>query len=191
MSQPRTYRYYEFVMAGFVTVLVCSNLIGPAKAAQIDLPLIGALTFGAGTVFFPISYVFGDILTEVSGTRCKEGDLGRVRGARVRSAWQRSWSNGSGAVWKHRRRRIAFGSTWPRCGLVVDYFCGELGNRECSEDEIARKPLDLTRTSAPRRGRSGRFSSFTARFWGPAGIIPTKRCRRQARAVRAQGRRRG
>src|SRR3982074_1054888 len=64
---PRDYRYYEFVMAAFVTVLVCSNLIGPAKIAQLDLPVLGTVTFGAGVLFFPISYVFGDILTEVYG----------------------------------------------------------------------------------------------------------------------------
>src|SRR5262249_55197589 len=63
----RQYRYYEFVMAAFVTVLICSNLIGPAKIAQADLPFIGAVSFGAGVLFFPISYVFGDILTEVYG----------------------------------------------------------------------------------------------------------------------------
>ena len=63
----RNYRYYEFVMAAFVTVLICSNLIGPAKIAQLDLPVVGVLTFGAGVLFFPISYVFGDILTEVYG----------------------------------------------------------------------------------------------------------------------------
>ena len=56
------YRYYDFVMAAFVTVLICSNLIGPAKIAQVEVPLLGALTFGAGVLFFPISYVFGDIL---------------------------------------------------------------------------------------------------------------------------------
>ena len=61
------YRYYEFVMVAFVTILICSNLIGPAKIAQIDAPLLGTLTFGAGVLFFPISYVFGDILTEVYG----------------------------------------------------------------------------------------------------------------------------
>lgn len=61
------YRYYDVVMAGFVTVLICSNLIGPAKIAQVEVPLLGALTFGAGVLFFPISYVFGDILTEVYG----------------------------------------------------------------------------------------------------------------------------
>ena len=61
------YRFYDWVMVAFVTVFLCSNLIGPAKAAQIDLPLIGAFTFGAGVLFFPLSYVFGDILTEVYG----------------------------------------------------------------------------------------------------------------------------
>ena len=64
MSGQRSYRYYDFVMAAFVTVLICSNLIGPAKIVQPDwLPF----AFGAGVLFFPISYVFGDILTEVYG----------------------------------------------------------------------------------------------------------------------------
>ena len=63
----RAYRYYDFVMAAFVTVLICSNLIGPAKISQIELPLVGTVVFGAGALFFPISYVFGDVLTEVYG----------------------------------------------------------------------------------------------------------------------------
>jgi hypothetical protein len=54
-SPRRDFRYYDFVMAAFVTVLVCSNLIGPAKIAQLELPLIGTVTFGAGVLFFPIS----------------------------------------------------------------------------------------------------------------------------------------
>jgi len=64
---PRSYRYYDFVMAAFVTVLICSNFIGAAKQATVDLPLLGTITFGAGVLFFPISYIFGDILTEVYG----------------------------------------------------------------------------------------------------------------------------
>ncbi|MBL8763777.1 MAG: queuosine precursor transporter [Phycisphaerae bacterium] len=77
----RAYRYYELVMAGFVTVLLCSNLIGPGKscAVNVGVPIVpgwdGAgglvftslLVFGAGNIFFPISYIFGDILTEVYG----------------------------------------------------------------------------------------------------------------------------
>ena len=63
----KQYKYYDIIMAAFVCVLVCSNLIGPAKVTQIDAPLLGTLTFGAGVLFFPISFIFGDILTEVYG----------------------------------------------------------------------------------------------------------------------------
>lgn len=61
-AERRTYRYYDMVMAAFVTVLLCANLIGAAKVCRI-----GPVTFGAGVLFFPISYVFGDVLTEVYG----------------------------------------------------------------------------------------------------------------------------
>lgn len=68
----RQYRYLDFVMVGFVTVLLCSNLIGPAKQVQISLPwhlpLVGdRILFGAGNIFFPLGYIFGDVLTEVYG----------------------------------------------------------------------------------------------------------------------------
>src|SRR5258706_2170905 len=65
--QPREYRYYDFVMAAYVCVLLCSNLIGRAKEAAIQVPIFGTVTFLAGVLFFPISYIFGDILTEVYG----------------------------------------------------------------------------------------------------------------------------
>ena len=67
MNSRRSFKYYEFVMAAFVTVLICSNFIGAAKQAVVTLPLLGTLTFSAGVLFFPISYIFGDILTEVYG----------------------------------------------------------------------------------------------------------------------------
>ncbi|MFG6464420.1 queuosine precursor transporter [Roseateles sp. DXS20W] len=63
----RSYKYYDLIMAACVCVLLCANLIGPAKAAQVQLPLIGPVTFGADLFFFPISYIFGDVLTEVYG----------------------------------------------------------------------------------------------------------------------------
>jgi queuosine precursor transporter len=72
-APPRTFRYYDLVMAGFVTVLLCSNLIGPGKSCAITMPdwlpiwAGAALVFGAGNIFFPFSYIFGDILTEVYG----------------------------------------------------------------------------------------------------------------------------
>ncbi len=61
-ENPRHYKYYDLVMAAFVTVLLCSNIIGPGKVCRI-----WGFSFGAGNLFFPISYIFGDILTEVYG----------------------------------------------------------------------------------------------------------------------------
>src|SRR6185436_2893086 len=65
----RSYKYYDLLMAAFVTVLLCSNLIGPGKSCEIPptWPLVGGLIFGAGNLFFPISYLFDDVMTEVYG----------------------------------------------------------------------------------------------------------------------------
>jgi len=124
----KTYRYYDFVMAAFVTVLICSNLIGPAKIVQID----GWPAFGAGVLFFPISYVFGDILTEV---------YGYARARRV------IWAGFAGLAfaslmaavvvalppapfWENQQAyEIAFGQV-PRIAAasMLAYFCGEFVN---------------------------------------------------------------
>jgi hypothetical protein len=58
----RHFRYFDFVMAAFVAILLLSNLIGAAK-----LSTVAGFTFGAGILFFPVSYVIGDVLTEVYG----------------------------------------------------------------------------------------------------------------------------
>ncbi|MET0240796.1 MAG: queuosine precursor transporter [Sphingobium sp.] len=63
----RPLRYYDIVMAAFVAILLLSNIIGASKRATLDLPLIGPWSFGAGVMFFPISYIIGDVLTEVYG----------------------------------------------------------------------------------------------------------------------------
>lgn len=70
MNQPDSrpqFRYFDYVLAAFVTILLLSNVIGAGKVAQLDLPVIGMWPFGAGVLFFPISYVIGDVLTEVYG----------------------------------------------------------------------------------------------------------------------------
>ena len=64
------YRYFDLIMAVFVTVLVVSNIASSAKIVDWGVNLLGLpLAFDAGTILFPISYVFGDILTEVYGYR--------------------------------------------------------------------------------------------------------------------------
>jgi queuosine precursor transporter len=61
------FAYYDFCMAAFVAILICSNLIGAAKLSQVELPIFSTQIFGAGILFFPLSYVLGDVLTEVYG----------------------------------------------------------------------------------------------------------------------------
>jgi uncharacterized integral membrane protein (TIGR00697 family) len=61
------FRYFDFVMVAMVVVLLLSNVIGAEKRSFIDLPGIGAWPFGAGILFFPISYLIDDVLTEVYG----------------------------------------------------------------------------------------------------------------------------
>jgi queuosine precursor transporter len=63
----RQYKFYDLILGAYVCVLLCANLIGPAKVSTINVPLIGDVTFMAGVLFFPISYLFGDVLTEVYG----------------------------------------------------------------------------------------------------------------------------
>ena len=63
----RRLRYFDFVMVAFVTILLLSNVLGAGKVAIIHLPVIGDWPFGAGILFFPLSYVIGDVLTEVYG----------------------------------------------------------------------------------------------------------------------------
>lgn len=132
MSEQRSYRYYEFVMAAFVTVLICSNLIGPAKIAQLELPLLGTNVLGAGALFFPISYVFGDILTEVYG-------YSRARRVIWAGFAGLGFASFMAAVvvalppapfWKHQAAyEVAFGSTWRIVAAsMIAYFCGEFVN---------------------------------------------------------------
>ncbi len=63
----RPLRFYDFVMAAFVAILLLSNVIGAGKVAQVTLPVVGPWPFGAGILFFPVSYIIGDVLTEVYG----------------------------------------------------------------------------------------------------------------------------
>ena len=129
---PQQFRYYEFVMVAFVVVLVCSNLIGPAKIAQLDLPVVGLLTFGAGVLFFPISYVFGDVLTEVYGYARSRRVIWAGFAALFFASFM-AWvvvSLPPAPFWKNQAAyEIAFGNAW-RISLasMIAYFCGEFVN---------------------------------------------------------------
>jgi queuosine precursor transporter len=68
INNHRNYRYLDIITALFVTVLVVSNIASSAKIVDWGLSIFGVrLAFDAGTLLFPLSYIFGDILTEVYG----------------------------------------------------------------------------------------------------------------------------
>jgi len=129
----KNYRYYDLILGAYVCVVLCANLIGAAKVATVHVPLFGAVTFMAGVLFFPISYFFGDVLTEV---------YGYARDRRV------VWSGFAALAfaslmafvivhlppadfWRTRQAAVEemFGNT-PRiaCGSMVAFWCGSFVN---------------------------------------------------------------
>lgn len=132
MTKRRNYRYYDLLMAAFAVVLVCSNLIGPAKITQIEVPLLGTLTFGAGLLFFPISFIFGDILTEVYGYAASRRVIWTGFAGLFFASFM-AWmvvALPSAPFWHNQPAyEIAFGSAW-RVSLasMVAYAAGEFVN---------------------------------------------------------------
>lgn len=128
----RSYRYFDLVMVAFVAVLLCSNLIGPAKIAQLDLPLLGAVSFGAGVLFFPISYVFGDILTEVYGYAASRRVIWAGFAALAFSAVMAAVivALPPAPFWQNQHiYEVAFGNSWRIVAAsMIAYFTGEFVN---------------------------------------------------------------
>lgn len=129
----KTYRYYDLILGAYVCVLLCANLIGPAKFVTVRLPVWGECTFLAGVLFFPISYLFGDIVTEV---------YGYARDRRV--VWSGFAALAFAAVmstvivrlppapfWRSHQAAVEeiFGST-PRivCASIIAFWCGSFVN---------------------------------------------------------------
>ena len=136
----RVYRYYDLIMAAFVTVLLCTNLISAPKRVTL-----GGFTFGAGVLFFPISYLFNDILTEVYGyARSRKvvwAGFGALGFAAVMSqvvlalppAENWSFATGAGDDALSLSRQVAweavFGGTWRIIfASMLGFFAGEFVN---------------------------------------------------------------
>jgi uncharacterized integral membrane protein (TIGR00697 family) len=123
----KVYKYYDFVMAAFVCVLLCSNLIGAAKVARV-----GGFTFGAGVLFFPISYIFGDVLTEVYGYARSRRVVWAGFGAMIFASFM-SWfvlELPAAPGWEAQAAfETVLGSTW-RIVLasLIAFFVGEFCN---------------------------------------------------------------
>lgn len=126
------FRYFDIVMVAFVVILLLSNLIGASKRAELDLPGIGLWSFGAGVFFFPVSYIVGDVLTEVYGYARARRVIWMGFGALVFMAFMawvivslppaRSWP-GQAAY------ESVFGNTWRIVGAsMTAFWAGEFAN---------------------------------------------------------------
>ena len=127
LHEHRHFRYYDLIMALFVTVLLCSNLIGPSKIWSW-----GEFSFGAGILFFPISYLFGDILTEVYGYARARKVVWAGFGALVFASFM-AWvvlalPPAQGWVGQEALQSV-FGSTWRIIFASISaYWIGEFAN---------------------------------------------------------------
>lgn len=147
------FRYYDFVMAAFVTVLLLSNVIGASKLSEVSL-FGSTFLFGAGILFFPLGYVIGDVLTEIYGFARARRVIWAGFGALVFLAFM-SWAvvampasagwwcsatdmlmlkdgarapSGTGAVCQITYESV-FGSTWRIVvASIVGFWAGEFVN---------------------------------------------------------------
>ena len=123
----RHFRYFDYVMAGFVAILLLSNLIGASKLATL-----GGFTFGAGILFFPVSYVIGDVLTEVYGYANARRCVWTGFAAMVFMAFM-SWAVVAmppAASWDGQAAyESVFGSTWRIVAAsIIAFWAGEFVN---------------------------------------------------------------
>jgi uncharacterized integral membrane protein (TIGR00697 family) len=132
----RSYRYYDLLMALFVTVLLISNLLSSAKIIDLKVSLGPvALAFDAGTLVFPVSYIFGDVLTEVYGYRRSRRVIWAGFGANALMAffvWLAGVMPGE-AEWQSSTGQGAYDAVLGGIsGLIVAslvaYFLGEFSN---------------------------------------------------------------
>ncbi len=135
-QETRPYRYYDLVMALFVTVLLISNLLSSAKIVDLKTSLGPiALAFDAGTLVFPVSYIFGDVLTEVYGYRRSRRVIWAGFGANVLLAlfvWlagvlpgESEWMDYAG---QEAYDAILGGVSGLIVASLVAYFLGEFSN---------------------------------------------------------------
>ena len=132
-TRDRQFHYYDFVMAAYVCILLCANLIGPAKVSTVHVPVFGNVTFLAGVLFFPLSYIFGDILTEVYGyardRRCVWAGFAALAFASLMATVIVLLP--PAVDWRDKQPAVEqiFGSTWRIVAAsIIAFWCGSFVN---------------------------------------------------------------
>ena len=133
-AQEQDFKHFDLLLAATCVIVVCSNIIGAGKVAEI-----GGFTFGAGVLFFPLSYVLGDVLTEVYGFSKARRAIRAATGAALFAALMAGvitimppdagWNADLGGIDRQTAFEANFGQA-PRivlASLVALYF-GEIAN---------------------------------------------------------------
>ncbi|MEO1657601.1 MAG: queuosine precursor transporter [Pseudomonadota bacterium] len=130
------FKHYDLLLAATCVIVVCSNIIGAGKVADV-----GGFAFGAGVLFFPLSYVLGDVLTEVYGYKKARRAIMAATGAALFAAVMAgvitamppdgSWNSDLGGVTRQEAFAANFGQA-PRIVLasLVALFAGEIANAQ-------------------------------------------------------------
>jgi uncharacterized integral membrane protein (TIGR00697 family) len=125
-SIKRGYRYFDLIMALFVAVLLISNV------ASSKILKLGPFTFDGGTILFPISYIFGDILTEVYGYRRSRRVIwaGFACAGLMAGIFALVGALPPAEGWENQAAYEAILGTTPRIvlGSLIAYFAGEFSN---------------------------------------------------------------
>ena len=123
----KSYKYLDIAMVISVVTLLLANFAGNSKITQI-----GGLTFTSGVIFFPVSYLLGDVLTEVYGYSKSRRVIWISFGALVVSAIivkimillppAREWHN-------QKAFETIFGNTWRTViASIIAFWAGEFAN---------------------------------------------------------------
>ncbi|MEM1381779.1 MAG: queuosine precursor transporter [Pseudomonadota bacterium] len=133
-ARTQQFKHFDLLLAATCVIVVCSNIIGAGKVAQI-----GDFAFGAGVLFFPLSYVLGDVLTEVYGYRKARRAITAATTAAIFAALMAAfitamppateWNSDLGGVSRQDTFAINFGQA-PRivAASVIALFAGEIAN---------------------------------------------------------------
>ena len=130
--EQRNFKYYDYILGLFVAVLLISNIVS-VKAVRIALPCLNwAFSFDGGTLLFPFSYIFADILTEVYGyERSRRVIWSGFTGLGLMAGL--IWLVGvipPDPMWEQQKAYEAVLLTAPRIALasIIAYFVGEFTN---------------------------------------------------------------
>jgi hypothetical protein len=122
----RAYRYFDLIMAAFVAVLMISNVV------STKITVLGPFTFDGGTILFPLSYIFGDVLTEVYGYRHARRVIwvGFAATALMAGVFVVVGLLPSAAEWPNQEAYLAILGQTPRIvlGSLVAYWAGSFAN---------------------------------------------------------------